>query len=111
MEKLKIPTVDNLHKVKDKQTKKKQEIYTKILKKCIDEIIKKNKTTTHTYLIFDVPIVLIETYYNLEECILFIINKLKHKGYKVIYTYPNKLYIDWGEKERIDLKKMNFKKI
>ena len=46
MEKLKIPTVDNLHKVKDKQTKKKQEIYTKILKKCIDEIIIKNKTTT-----------------------------------------------------------------
>lgn len=98
MNKINIPTVDKLQKVKDRQTIKKQEIYTNILKKCIDEIIKKNKTTTHTYLIFDVPLILVETYYSCEECILFIIHKLKKRGYKIIYTHPNKLYIDWGER-------------
>tara|TARA_Y100000590_G_C15563558_1_gene955722 strand:- start:27 stop:323 length:297 start_codon:yes stop_codon:yes gene_type:complete len=82
--------------LKRKKNKIKNETNNKIYRLCTKTIIlyvNNNKYEciyTIPYIIFGLP------KYNIEEVALFIINKLKKQGIKIIFfLYPNIIYINW----------------
>lgn len=92
-----IPSINTLHSEKlDKETSK-MEIFNVVLSKCVEKIIYTNRHTDMTYIIFEVPKLLIGyPGYDLKSCILFLIHKLSRHGYIVEFIEPFYLYIDWG---------------
>ncbi len=94
---LDIPNISKLHKEKYNIENKKKDIFDIVLKKCIEQIVHTNRHTPTTFIIFDVPKVLIgHPQYDLKECILYIIKELSSKNYIVEFLQPCQLYIDWG---------------
>lgn len=97
-----IPSILSLHKEKSSQENSKNDIYSIVLNKCIDKIKYTNKHTDQTYIVFDVPNILIGyPSYNFKSCILFLISQLSKHGYIIEFIQPNQLYIDWGQKNNI----------
>jgi hypothetical protein len=99
-----IPSIDNLHKEKVVKEKSKIEIYNVVLNKCIEKIVYTNRHTDKTFVIFEVPKILIGyPLYDMKSCILFLINKLAQNNYLIEFIEPFYLYIDWGtKKQRIE---------
>jgi len=92
-----IPSIDSLHKERHQKDTTRNDIYTIVLNKCIEKIIHANRHTDKTYIIFEVPNILIGyPMYDMKSCILFIINQLVQKQYLVEFVEPHYLYIDWG---------------
>jgi hypothetical protein len=92
-----IPSISSLHQEKSDQVNTKNDMYNIVLNKCIDKIKMTNKQTEQTYIIFDVPTILIGyPSYNLKSCILFLMNQLNKHGYIIEFLEPCFLYIDWG---------------
>lgn len=92
-----IPSISSLHQEKSDQVNTKNDMYNIVLNKCIDKIKMTNKQTEQTYIIFDVPNILIGyPSYNLKSCILFLMNQLSKHGYIIEFLQPCFLYIDWG---------------
>lgn len=92
-----IPNIFSLYKEKQTRDQQKQDIYTIVLNKCIEKIVYTNRHTDKTFVIFEVPKILIGyPNYDMRSCILFIIEKLSEKKYLVEFTEPFYLYIDWG---------------
>ena len=97
-----IPSILSLHKEKSSQENSKNHIYSIVLNKCIDKIKYTNKHTDQTYIVFDVPNILIGyPSYNFKSCILFLINQLSKHGYMIEFIQPCQLYIDWAQKNNI----------
>lgn len=97
-----IPSIDSLHKERHKKDTTRNDMYTIVLNKCIEKIIHANRHTDKTYIVFEVPNILIGyPMYNMKSCILFIINQLVQKQYLVEFIEPHYLYIDWGCKGSI----------
>lgn len=97
-----IPSILSLHKEKSSQENSKNHIYSIVLNKCIDKIKYTNKHTDQTYIIFDVPNILIGyPSYNFKSCILFLFNQLSKHGYMIEFIQPCQLYIDWAQKNNI----------
>lgn len=94
---LKIPNINKLHEEKEKKIKSKTNIFKVILNKCIEKIIYTNRYTEKTFIIFEVPTVLIgNPGYDMNACITYMISKLSNSGYIVEFLEPFYLYIDWG---------------
>jgi len=92
-----IPTIESLHKEKSAKENSKNEIYILVLNKCIEKIIYTNKHTDKTFIIFEVPQVMIGyPTYDMKSCILYLINKLSKNGYLIEFIDPFYLYIDWA---------------
>ena len=92
-----IPSIDSLLKEKNTKVNTKNDIYNGVLKICIEKIIYANRHTEKTYIIFEVPKILIsQPMYDMKSCILFLINNLSAHNYIVDYIEPYYLYIDWG---------------
>lgn len=92
-----IPNINNLHIEKQIKDNIKNEMFNIVLKKCIEDINYTNKCTEKTYIIFEVPNIIIGFHnYNPISCIHYLIYKFTKKGYLVQFMEPNKLYIDWG---------------
>lgn len=92
-----IPNINNLHNEKNIKEKIKTEAYILVLNKCIEKIIYTNKHTEQTYIFFDVPRFLIDyPFYDMNSCVMFIMNKLVPNNYKVSFIAPFYLYIDWS---------------
>lgn len=92
-----IPDINNLHIEKQIKDNIKNEMFNIVLKKCIEDINYTNKCTEKTYIIFEVPNIIIGFHnYNPISCIHYLIYKFTKKGYLVQFMEPNKLYIDWG---------------
>lgn len=92
-----IPNIFSLYKEKQSRDQQKNDIYTIVLNKCIEKIVYTNRHTDKTFVIFEVPKILIGyPHYDMQSCILFIIEKLSEKHYLVEFTEPFYLYIDWG---------------
>ena len=97
-----IPSILSLHKEKSSQENSKNDIYSIVLNKCIDKIKYTNKHTDQTYIVFDVPNILIGyPSYNFKSCILFLINQLSKHGYMIEFIQPCQLYIDWAQKNNM----------
>jgi len=96
---IKIPSISSLHQEKSVKETSKIDIFNIVLNKCIEKIVFTNRNTDKTFIIFEVPKILIGyPNYDMKNCILFIINKLSERGYLVEFVDPFYLYIDWGSK-------------
>jgi|UniRef100_A0A6C0AL74 hypothetical protein len=96
---IKIPSISSLHHEKSIKETSKIDIYNIVLNKCIEKIIFTNKNTDKTFIIFEIPKILIGyPNYDMKNCILFIINRLSERGYLIEFIEPFYLYIDWGSK-------------
>jgi hypothetical protein len=92
-----IPSITSLHEEKNKKILDTNDIYKTVLNKCIEKIIYTNKHTDKTFVIFEVPKILIgHSNYNMKSCIHFIINNIITHGYLVQFIEPFYIYIDWG---------------
>lgn len=92
-----IPSITALHKEKSIKENSKENIFSIVLNKCVEKIIYTNRHTSQTYIIFEVPKILIGyPNYDMKSCILFLINKLSHSHYRVDFIEPFYLYIDWS---------------
>lgn len=100
--------IDELNKINEERHKRRLETYDNVLKKCHERI----KTIAHSprggsfcfYIVpsflFGIPI------YDINTCIVYIVQNLIKNGFEVNYTHPNLLYISWlNRKNLIDCKK------
>jgi hypothetical protein len=95
----KIPSISLLHHEKNVKENSKMDIFNIVLNRVIEKITFTNRQTDKTYIIFEVPKILIGyPNYDMKSCILFIINKLSQHSYLVEFIEPFYLYIDWGSK-------------
>lgn len=92
-----LPSITSLHEEKTLKESSKNDIFKIVLNKIIQKIIYTNRHTEQTYIIFEIPQILIGyPQYDMKSCLLFIMNKLNENGYMVDFVDPFYLYIDWG---------------
>lgn len=92
-----IPSIDSLYKERVVKENSKIEIFKTVLNKCVEKIVYTNRHTDKTFVIFEVPKILIGyPSYDMKMCIIFLINQLSKKNYYVTFIEPFYLYIDWG---------------
>jgi hypothetical protein len=108
-----IPSVSSLNKEKDKKLLSTNDIYKIVLNKCVEKIVYTNRHTDKSFIIFEVPKILIGyTSYNLKSCARYIMNELSKNGYIVQFIDPFYIYIDWGGsnmKNEVDKSKIALK--
>ena len=93
----KIPNIANLHAEKNIKDAARNEMFTIVLNKCIDQIVDTNSRTDKTFLYFEVPNIIIGcTGYDRLSCIHYLIHELSKEHYKVEFVEPFYLYIDWS---------------
>lgn len=96
----KVPSIQSLIQEKILKENSKEQIFNIVLKKITEKIVYTNRHTDKTFVIFEVPKILIGyPSYDMKSCILFAINKLSASGYLVEFVDPFYLYIDWGCKK------------
>jgi hypothetical protein len=101
-----LPSITSLHEEKTLKESSKNDIFKIVLNKIIQKIIYTNRHTEQTYIIFEIPQILIGyPQYDMKSCILYIMNKLNENGYMVDFVDPFYLYIDWGSTSKT--KQMN----
>lgn len=92
-----IPTIDSLHKERNTKEKSKFDIFNIVLNRCIEKVVYANRHTEQTYIIFEVPKILIGyPMYDMKSCIFFLIQQFSKSGYHVDFIEPFYLYIDWS---------------
>lgn len=92
-----IPSIISLHKEKSTKESSKNDIFNIVLNKIVQKIVYTNRHTDQTYVIFEIPQILIGyPQYDMKSCILFVMNRLSSNGYMVEFVQPFYLYIDWG---------------
>ena len=105
-----IPSINSLHREKAIKEISRNELYSIVLNKCVEKIIFANKNTDKTYIIFEVPKILIgQPNYDMNACIIYIINKLTKKCYKADFIEPYYLRIDWSSSSSNEKKTLNDK--
>ena len=94
---IKIPNINNLHNEKNQKEKTRTDAFILVLNKCIEKIIYTNKHTDQTYIFFEVPRFIIEyPFYDMNSCVIYIINKLSASNYNVSFIAPFYLHVDWS---------------
>ena len=74
---LNVPSISSLHIEKQQKQSSTNDIYKTVLNKCIEKIIYTNRHTDKTFIIFEVPKLLIgQTTYDMKSCIHYIINNI-----------------------------------
>lgn len=92
-----IPNIDSLYNEKNVKNNSKIEIFKVVLAKCVEKIMYTNRSTDKTFVIFEVPKIMIGyPSYDMNVCSVYLMNKLMKKNYKVSFIEPFYLYIDWG---------------
>ncbi len=93
--------INELHRINEKRAREKIACYEKVLQKVhvrIKTVSLKPKGNTFCFyvvpnIIFGIPI------YNLNECIVYIVQSLIKNGFYVVYTHPNLIYISWFQRK------------
>jgi hypothetical protein len=90
--------IDELYESKKKNNLTRLDIYNKLLIKVHNRIKTASRLKTNeNFCTYVMPEVLIGyPNYNLEECLLFIIDKLQADGFLTRYIHPNLLMISWN---------------
>ena len=90
--------IDELYETKKKNNLTRLDIYNKLLIKIHNRIKTASRIKTNeNFCTFIMPEVLIGyPNYNLEECLVFIIDKLQTDGFLTRYVHPNLLMISWN---------------
>jgi hypothetical protein len=103
---MEIPSVVSLNKEKDQKKYSANDIYKIVLNKCVEKIVYTNRHTDKSFIIFEVPKILIGyTSYDLNSCARYIMNELGKNGYIIQFMEPFYIYIDWGELGRKEQEK------
>ncbi len=93
--------INNLHNEIEKRETRKNKTYRTILEKVQYRIITVNKKSNDCYCFYIVPTFIFGVpLYDMTKCIIFIMEDLIRRGFKVNYTHPNLLYISWKEKPK-----------
>uniref|UniRef100_A0A6C0DZB7 Uncharacterized protein n=1 Tax=viral metagenome TaxID=1070528 RepID=A0A6C0DZB7_9ZZZZ len=93
----KIPSIRLLQEEKELKENSKEKIFKVVLNKCVEKIVYTNRHTDKTFIIFEVPKILIGyPSYDMKSCLLYLIQKLSGSGYLVDFIDPFYLYVDWG---------------
>lgn len=96
----KIPNISNLHNEKNVKEQARNEMFNVVLNKCIDDITYTNKFTDKTYIVFEVPDIIIGFNgghrYDKMSCITYLIQQFTLQKYMVQFIEPYYIYIDWG---------------
>lgn len=88
--------VNDLHNEIDKRENDKSKVYDDILKKCHNHIVNTNKESDSKCTIFKVPVVQFGVpVYDIVQCVIYIMNDLINRGFKVQFQQPNMLLISW----------------
>lgn len=110
-DKTSIPSILTLYDERSRKEKSKQDIYNIVLNKCVEKIVYTNRHTDKTYVVFEIPSILIgHPKYDMKSCTLFIIRALSEHRYYVEFIEPSSVYIDWGSVDRHATKKGYFDK-
>lgn len=89
-------SINKLHQEINDREERKRRVYEEILKRCYKRIVAEN--TKHNFCcctyacpvyVYGLPL------YNITNCIIYIMEDLKSKGFKVEYMGKNMVYIDW----------------
>ena len=90
--------IDELYETKKKNNLTRVDIYNKLLIKIHNRIkLSSRIKTNENFCTYIMPEVLIGyPNYNLEECLVFIIDKLQTDGFLTRYVHPNLLMISWN---------------
>lgn len=91
-------SVNQLHQQIKEREKKKKSVYDKVLKLCYERIMYVNQKSDNCFCYFSCPeYVYGLPLYNITNCTIYIMEDLIKRGFKVQYTNPNLLYIDWTQ--------------
>ena len=83
-------------------------VYEKILDMCYKKILNTNKQYNDYSCTFVVPNVVFGLpLYNIEDCIIFIMNKLVEKGFEIYFALPTSIHIFWRPKDYINKNQNN----
>lgn len=92
-----VPKIASLQSVKNERMNSMHTIYKSVLSRCIEKILYTNKNTNMSFLLFEVPEILIgHPRYNIKECVHYIMCELQRNDYLLHYIDPKYIYIDWG---------------
>ena len=76
--------------------------FKEILKKC-NTLIKFANQKKESDIIFDVPKILLGyPSYDYDECLCYLILKLRNNNFFVKYIFPTQLYISWNDKVQLE---------
>jgi len=76
--------------------------FKELLKKC-NTLIKFANQKKQSDIIFDVPKMLLGyPSYDYDECLCYLILKLRNNNFFVKYIYPSQLYISWHDKDQLE---------
>lgn len=99
-------TVYELYNQLDKKKVSRSKSFEKVVEICFNKI-RSATEKEHLRIVFDVPeYVLGLPVYNLNDCTLYIMEKLKTNGFLVRYYFPKTLYISWDLDELTETKTM-----
>lgn len=89
-------SIQDIHKNQKEKDKQRLRIYEKILSKCFKKI-KELSLHEETFCFFQLPEYIPGSpLYNMTECVIFILNSLKDKGFNARYVDPFMIFIVWN---------------
>lgn len=93
--------INNLHNEINKRENRKKVVYKEVFHKCCARITTVNEKSSDCFCLFVVPTVIFGVpLYDMTDCIIYVMQELIDKGFKVQYTHPNLLSINWAEKPK-----------
>ena len=99
-----IPTlpVNNLYDGRRSRDTSRLRAYNKILEQIYHRIKVVSKTPAHpTSILYTIPpFILGLPCLDLEDCVIYLVHQLRSNGFRVQFSYPNMLQIDWKHHER-----------
>lgn len=88
--------IDELHRVKEEKDRRRLSTYQEVLKLCHHRIQYTSRVTGETYCWYLIPNVISGLpLYDINECILYVVQALVDNGFQIRYTHPNLLFISW----------------
>ena len=94
-------SVNDLHKKELERNQNRKKIYNIICEKCFKKI-KDTSLTEEKVCFYKLPEYIPGLpIYNMTECVLFILNILKEKGFKARYVDPFMIFISWHVKKTV----------
>jgi hypothetical protein len=93
--------INNLHNEIDKRERRKKVVYREVFIKCCARVMTVNEKSNDCFCLFAVPTVIFGIpLYNMTDCIIYVMQELINRSFKVQYMHPNLLYINWIEKPK-----------
>lgn len=88
--------INDLKKNRKNRLETRAKIFDNVLTQCLKKITFISKNSNATYIWYKVPLLIPgQPIFNIEECIEYLLGKLKNYGFTTNYVKPNNIYISW----------------